>query len=102
MTKKKITLELDEHTFAMLEMLAVGMHAENEELYPIKADKQHDDFRPMVRDLLVDVANSLSSGISRPGSWERGVVSSLTGWQGTYKPGMAADCIKEEVESWNK
>lgn len=94
---KKIMLELDEQTFAKLELLAFGLHLEDEELTPLKHDKKKDDFAPMVKDLLVGIADSLADGVMRSGAWEHDVVRSLTGWQGTYNPGMAAECIKDEI-----
>ena len=97
---KKITIELDEQTFAYLEMLAYGLEIENSG----KVDndwkgfnKAKNDFSPAIRDLLVDVAGSMADGVRRSGSWERGVVDQLTGWNGTYNKGMVSDCIKKNV-----
>lgn len=53
---------------------------------------------PLLYDLLiVDIAGSIATGVLRPGSWERGVVDSLTGSQGTYNEGMLSESIKDEV-----
>ncbi|EMC9392928.1 hypothetical protein VO419_004801 [Vibrio parahaemolyticus] len=101
MKTRKIQLELHEHTFAALEALAVGLHLQegNEidkdwEGY----DKTKDDFAPAVRKLLVQIANSVSTGVVRPGAWERSVVDSLTGWDGTFNRGMLAECIKDDFK----
>lgn len=103
---RKLVVELPESTFAYLEMLAFGLELESREhLSEDKQDmsdwdgfdKAKNDFAPAVRELLVSVANSVATGVARPGSWERGVVDSLTMWQGTYNKGMLAECIKEEV-----
>ncbi|WP_162270746.1 hypothetical protein, partial [Photobacterium aquimaris] len=96
----KIMLELDDKTFAFLEMLAVGLELEAND--KIDADwkgfnKEKNDFSPAVRALLVNIANSVATGVRRSGSWEREIVDSLTGWQGTYNKMTLADCIKEEV-----
>ncbi|MGR5116982.1 hypothetical protein [Photobacterium damselae] len=96
---RKLQIELSDETFAYLEMLAFGL--ELEENNEVKEDwegfnKQKNDFSPAVRSLLVDIADSIATGVSRPGSWERQVVDQLTGWNGTYNKAMLADCIKEE------
>ena len=85
MKTKKIQLELNEHTFAALEVLAVGLYLqEGKELTEEWKgyNKTKDDFSPAVRDLLVQISDSISTGVVRSGSWERGVVDSLTflGW----------------------
>lgn len=99
---RKLQIELSEQTFAYLEMLAFGLHIENssesESVSNWKGfDKSRNDFAPAVRKLLESVAGSLADGVRRPGAWERQVVNQLTGWDGTYNPGMLADCIKDEV-----
>lgn len=106
---RKLMIELDERTFALLEVLAFGMKIEEmPEGEEISADnwdgydKKKDDFAPAVRSLIEDVAGSLATGVRRPGAWERQTVEMLTGWGGMYNPGMAAECIKEEVDSWSK
>lgn len=101
-TKRKLQIELDETTFAYLEMLAFGLQLErkpeSEDIAEWSGfDKKRNDFAPGVRELIVDVANSLAAGVRRPGAWEREVVDSLTGWQGTFNPGMLSECIKDEV-----
>lgn len=94
---KKMVIELDQRTFAMLEVLAFGLHRQDPDLYKEKHDKKNDDFAPMVKDLLVDVANSLAAGVTRPGAWERSVIESLTNWDGTVEPTMSDPCIREEL-----
>ncbi|EGR3179507.1 hypothetical protein LCX91_004942 [Vibrio parahaemolyticus] len=101
MKTRKIQLELHEHTFAALEALAFGLHIQdgNEITEEWKGyNKSKDDFSPAVRELLVQIANSVSTGVVRPGSWERGVVDSLTGWDGTFNRGMLAECIKDDFK----
>ncbi|CCN92053.1 conserved protein of unknown function (plasmid) [Vibrio nigripulchritudo SFn27] len=98
---RKLQIELSDETFAYLEMLAFGLELERtdkDDLSDWKGfDKQRNDFGPGVRELLQEIAGSIATGVDRPGSWERGVVDSLTGWQGTYNKGMLAECIKDEV-----
>ncbi|HHP0467318.1 TPA: hypothetical protein ACRZZI_004979 [Vibrio harveyi] len=107
--KRRLMIELDERTFALLELLAFGMEIEQLEAgaeIDVESwkgyDAKNDDFAPAVRRLLNDVAGSLATGVRRPGAWERQVVEMLTGWNGMYNPGMAAECIKEEVLEWSK
>ena len=92
--KKEITLNLDQATFEYLEVLAYGLNQElhdgdkeNEELLA-GHDKIKDDFAPLVAKLLENIANSLADGVRRPTSWEREIVDSLTGWDGTVNRGM--------------
>ncbi|HFQ5347197.1 TPA: hypothetical protein ACGUPP_004310 [Vibrio vulnificus] len=98
---RKLQIELSDETFAYLEMLAFGLELERsgkDDLSDWKGfDKHKNDFAPAVRELLQEMADSMAAGVRRPGSWERGVVDSLTGWQGTYNKGMLAECIKEDV-----
>ncbi|MFZ3467356.1 hypothetical protein [Vibrio harveyi] len=98
---RKLQIELSDKTFAYLEMLAFGLELERtgkDDLSDWKGfDKQRNDFGPGVRELLQEIAGSIATGVDRPGSWERGVVDSLTGWQGTYNKGMLSECIKDEV-----
>ncbi len=106
MKTRKLQIELSEHTFAYLEMLAYGLAVERKDLPEnIKEwkgfDKSKDDFAPAVRKLIVEMCNSVSTGVSRPASWEREVVGSLTGWDGTFNRGMLAECIKAEVGQEN-
>lgn len=101
MKTRKVQLELNEHTFAVLETLAVGLHLqENNELDENwdGYDKKKDDFAPAVRALLVRMSNSVSTGVVRPASWERQVVDSLTGWDGTFNRGMLAECVKDDFK----
>ncbi|MEF1204334.1 hypothetical protein [Photobacterium damselae] len=49
--------------------------------------------------MLADIAGSIATGVRRPGSWERSVVDSLTGWQGTYNAGMLSELIKDEIKN---
>lgn len=91
---RKIVLELNDETFGLLEALAFGLHLEDPDLNETGYVKSRDDFGDGVRRLLVDAADSMAAGVRRPGSWERGTVESLTGWQGTYNWGMLADCVK--------
>lgn len=101
---RKLQIELSEDTFAYLEMLAFGLAIERGEDPASKGndwkgfDKQRDDFGPAVRELLQSVANSVSTGVARPGAWEREIVDSLTGWEGTFNRGMLAECIKDDVK----
>ena len=95
---RKLTIEVSDETFATLEVVAFGLELENNGDVDRDwkgHDKKRDDFGPAVRELLTSVAGSLATGADRPGSWERGVLESLTGWQGTYNPGMVADCVKD-------
>lgn len=104
---KKITLELDENTFAWLEVLVVGLAREqfpesNQAEYQKRISeitrKDKDDFGKGITELLTDVTNSLADGTRRSGSWERGCLQSLTGYDGTYVPAMFDDCIKEQAK----
>lgn len=92
---RKLVIELDEVTFAELEVLAHGLHLQGyyseEEIF----DKQKNDFAPGVKKLLIQAAHSVSTGVRRPGSWERGIVDSIYCWDGSYNRGMFADCIKD-------
>ena len=98
---RKLQIELSDNTFAYLEMLAFGLEVERTgKEIPSDwkgLDKQRNDFGPAVRTLLQEVANSIATGVDRPGSWERSVVDNLTGWEGTYNKGMLAECIKDDV-----
>ncbi|EHE7897955.1 hypothetical protein J0V14_004800 [Vibrio parahaemolyticus] len=98
---RKLQIELSDETFAYLEMLAFGLELERSGKDDLSDwngfDKQRNDFGLGVRELLKEIADSVATGVYRPGSWERGVVDSLTGWQGTYNKGMLAECIKEDV-----
>ena len=92
--KKEITLNLDQATFEYLEVLAFGLNQEvhngdkeNEDLLA-GHDKIKDDFAPLVTKLLEKIADSLADGVRRPNSWEREIVDSLTGWDGTVNRGM--------------
>lgn len=101
MKTRKIQLELSEHTFAALEVLAVGLHLQsgNELTEQWEGyNRTNDDFAPAVRQLLVQIANLTSTGVLRSGSWERDVVDSLTGWDGTFNRGMFSECIKDEFK----
>ncbi len=101
---KKLTLELDDKTFAWLEVLAVGLAKENLSSDDFKArivDMHNDatnDFSSAINDLFVDVAESLATGVKRSGSWERSCLSSLTGYDGTYVSAMMDECIKSEAK----
>lgn len=97
---KKLVLNLSDDAFQHLEVLAFGL---NRQHYPDQPkneqlidghNKQNDDFGPLVSRLLEGVANSLADGVRRPGSWERGVLDSLTGWDGTINRGMFGDMVK--------
>ena len=92
--KKEITLNLDQATFEYLEVLAYGLNQElhdgdkeNENLLA-GHDKTKDDFAPLVAKLLEKISDSLADGVRRPNSWEREIVDSLTGWDGTVNRGM--------------
>lgn len=102
MKTRTIQLELSEHTFAVLEVLAFGLYLQegNDKVLSWEGyDKKKDDFAPAVKGLLVQVSNSLSTGVVRPNSWERDVVDSLTGWDGTFNRGMFAECIKDDFDT---
>ncbi|MDO6543481.1 hypothetical protein [Photobacterium sanguinicancri] len=101
MKTRKMQLELNEHTFAALEVLAVGLHLQENNVLDKNwdgYDEKNDDFSPAVRALLVRMSNSVSTGVVRSGSWEREVVDSLTGWDGTFNRGMFAECIKDDFK----
>lgn len=93
-------LELDDHTFALLEMLAVGLELQQNDSIPADWNgfsEKNNDFTPAVRELIKYISQSLAVGVRRPGSWERGVVDSLTGWDGTFNQGMLNPLIKDEI-----
>ncbi len=104
--RKKIVLNLDQETFEYLEVLAFGLNQEihngdkeNEDLL-VGHNKTNDDFAPLVSRLLEKVAVSLADGVRRPSSWERSVIDSLTGWDGTFNRGMfgkLVDIPKEDA-----
>lgn len=99
---KKIMLELDDHTFAFLEMLAIGLELqENDTIDPSwnGFSQKYDDFSPAVRLLITNIANSVATGVRRSGSWEREVVDQLTGWDGTYNKGLLSELIRDEITS---
>ena len=96
---KKITLDLDQATFEYLEVLAYGLNQElydgdkgNEALLAGYA-KEKDDFAPLVSKLLEKIAGSLADGVRSPSSWEREIVDSLTGWDGTVNRGMFGETV---------
>jgi hypothetical protein len=96
---KKLILNLDDETFQWLEVLAFGLNIEeypddrkNEKLMK-GHNKKNDDFAPLVSRLMEDVACSFATGVRRSGSWERGTVDALTGWDGTYAKGMFGDLV---------
>ena len=105
MAKKKIVLELHEQTFAWLEVLVISLAKEqlSAEEYQKRIIEMsrlgEDDFGKGVSDLLVQIADSLSNGVRRPGSWERQCLSALTGYDGGYVAGTFADCIVEDAKS---
>ncbi|MBO9492202.1 hypothetical protein J7384_17710 [Endozoicomonas sp. G2_1] len=103
---KRVTFDLDAQTFAWLEVLVVGLARENyaeisQEAYQERvneiARRDKNDFGKGVNELLKEIAISLADGTRRPGSWERGSLESLTGYQGAYVPEMFADCIKQQA-----
>lgn len=103
---KKLTLELDEKTFAWLEVLAVGLAKENlnndeysAKISEMSREDNNNDFGNGVKVILVDIARSLADGVKRSGSWERNCLSSLTNYEGTYVSGVFDDCIKEEAKN---
>jgi hypothetical protein len=103
----KLEIELNEKTFAWLEILASGLAKEtlsNEDFKQRMAEMSNDSMENLsvgVADILENVAESLATGVKRKGSWERNCVQSLTGYQGTYIPEMFHDCIKEEAIDYN-
>ena len=98
MTKKRdLRISLDLKTFQYMEALVVGLHRQKLESgeitrteYQSLIDKsisvKHDDFGKGVSDLLEHVALVIASGVGRGGSWERDIILSLTGWDGTFVP----------------
>tara|TARA_Y100000052_G_C2931431_1_gene74585 strand:+ start:465 stop:827 length:363 start_codon:yes stop_codon:yes gene_type:complete len=101
---KTLQLTLSDEDFAWLEVLATGLliqecddKEEKSRLLLCVYRKNQDDFAPAVKELLCDVISSLVTGITRNGSWERDIVDSLTGWDGTYNPGLIAECIESEA-----
>jgi hypothetical protein len=102
---KKLILDIDDKTFAWLEVLVVGLAKENltSEEYIAKISemsrKDKNDFGNGVKNILVDIACSLADGVKRSDSWERTCLSSLTNCQGTYVSGTFDDCIKEEAKT---
>ncbi len=97
--KKQITLNLDQATFEYLEVLAYGLNQElhkgdkeNKELLT-GHDQEKDDFAPLVSKLLEKISSSLADGVRRPSSWEREIVDSLTGWDGTVNRGMFGETV---------
>ena len=100
---RRLVIELPEHTFQLLEVLCVGMKREDWERWPNSkswadeleelADKKNDNFAPGVRALVVSLINSLSTGVERSGSWERGCLDSLTGWDGLLIPKMFGELV---------
>lgn len=97
---RKIVLELSEMEFAQLEALAFGLKCEEHILYSEDDiyDKSKNDFAPGVRQVLMQATHAICTGYDRPGSWERGLLSSIYGWEGTFAPQMFAPCLKEDFE----
>lgn len=98
---KKIVLNLSDHTFQHLEALAVGLNRERNENrdnddFRAGINKENDDFGPLVSRLLEEVADSLSTGVERSGSWERSTLDSLLGWQGCLVPAMFGELVSKE------
>jgi len=97
---RKLVLNISEHTFQYLEVLAFGLNCEKypndrkNEALTKGFNKKDDHFAPLVSRLLEDVAASLATGTRRPGSWERDVISSLTGWEGTVNKGMFGNLVE--------
>ncbi len=101
---KKITIELEDTTFAWLEVLAVGLAKEqlNDGEYQQRISEMAsgggDNFEQGVAELVADFANSLSDGVKRSGSWERQCLNQLTGYDGTYVSGSFDESIKEDAK----
>ena len=87
--EQPITLGLTLHpeTYKLLEALAYSLKWYEQTL---EADNDIADgwcslnknFSPLLANFLTDVCDSLSTGVRRPGSWEREVILMLTGWNG--------------------
>jgi hypothetical protein len=106
---RKIILNLDDATFQYLEVLAVGLleeeHDGDKHSNAFKKDlaaghnKTKNDFGPLVSKMLEEITQSLADGVRRNGSWERGVVESLTGWESTVCPDMFGDKVTIETQN---
>ena len=84
-----ITLELTLHpeTYKLLEALAYSLkwYEETDEADTELAEgwcSLNKNYSPLLTSFLTDVCDSLSTGVRRPGSWEREVILMLTGWNG--------------------
>lgn len=95
-----LMLKLDDETFQYLEVLAYGLNQErfngdkHNETLMAGFNKPQNHFGPLVSRLLEDMARSVATGVRRPGSWERGCLDSLTGWQGTVNRGMFGPLVE--------
>lgn len=104
MKMRKIVVNLSQREFEYLELLAVALvkeRVENDEdfIEEITAgmSKKNNDFGPLVSRLAERILGSVAVGVERPGSWERGTVDALTGWQGLVLPNMAGQTIREDA-----
>ena len=114
--EQTITLELTLHseTYNLLEALAYSLKWHEETL---EADNDISDgwcslkknFSPLLGNFLADVCDSLSTGVRRPGSWEREAVLMLTGWNGClatepgdYTTELMLESIISELEQDEK
>jgi len=103
---RKLVIELSDHTFQVLEGLAFGLMIEDTEGDPERRElrkreiwnKTNDDFAPGVRELLTKAAGLMSAGTFRPGCWEREVLASLTGYEGTFNRGMLGPLALADVK----
>jgi hypothetical protein len=98
MTEKKFnfTLSLSESTFQHLEAVAYAQFVNERGIEGLAAghDAKHDNFRPLVKNLLCKIIDSIEEGIRRPLSNERMMVEALTGWDGSYYPLMLGDKVR--------
>jgi len=108
MKKRTIKLKIDERAFQHLEVLAFGLNIEkynddkdNAELRQGHNSKR-DDFEPLVSHLLEDIIERLVTGVICSGSWERNIVDSLTGWEGTINRGMFGGLVEIEKRTQQK
>lgn len=111
MMPRRISFELDDHTFQLLEAVAVGLNRneckdksyedKQTHLYTIFS-KGKNDFGPGVAKLMKDVSLLISAGVFRTGCWEHEVLISATGWEGNYLPDMLGPKAAKEEKEWEE
>jgi len=96
--KVTVTLNLSESSFQYLEALAYALCVQdygcNTPEMKKGYNKKRDDFKPLVTTMLESVCDRFSEGVTRPSSWERNVICSLTGWDETLYPKMFGNQVK--------